>query len=61
MVHPVTPPRVNPVAQVAPGAPARPLRETRVIDESVNPARNLSAAFEAEAAKVQAVVAKIVR
>jgi hypothetical protein len=60
MVQPVTPQPVQPV-QVAPGAPARVVRERAPIDASVNPARNLSAAFNAEADKVQTVAFKVVR
>ncbi|MCX6991263.1 MAG: hypothetical protein NTX49_09425 [Chlamydiae bacterium] len=61
MVQPVTPPRGQPVVQIAPGAPARPIKERPPIDASVNPARNLSAAFNAEAAKVQQAALQAIR
>ena len=60
MANPVTPPRGQPVVQVAPGAPIREPRGPRNIDYSVNPARNLSEAFNNEAYVVQAVAAQII-
>jgi len=61
MAHPVTPQPFQAPAPIAPGAPVREIRGERIMDLSVNPVRNLSGAFHAEAARVNAAALRVVR